>query len=986
MAYISDREIQKFGKEYLELKEAYEKFHEKSESESPKKQEQKGPLSATEKSDECFVKTTNQITNALQIMMKMMFTQASQGNAEIMLTEDMLDSFRELASQQPAIYPFFLKSLPSTAEVAAYFEAISQHENDRMTMPDIPVAYFKDNIQGKDVYTPAFLPWQMPDNNVKNIIIDYDSSTAERAAEIYRHIVMSILLGLPAKSVHLSFVNTQLSPLANFFTANLPETLYDKVSSPAMYHQLLERLLKRVMDFQDKYGQSIEQVNEAAGKIVEPYEVVILLDDPDAEISAQEQLIPLFEKGPLYGIYFIGLNSTEKVSKNENQDHILKHSSSYQVINAEKVNSWSASQEGGFITTMSIANNSDWAKAAFEHVNAATTRKKVFQYDWQAAINAPYTETSNEIVAPIGFTAEGAPFNFRMDVSKQHYHAFVIGATGSGKSRFLHDIILSMTAKYQPEDVELYLLDFKGVEFNCYRDFKHMRAILVDRADERITYEVIRDIKVKMEQRQQMLAEAGASDVNEYNRMNLGKHLSQIILVADECQTLFADRAKNGRLQNEMVDIIALIAQQGRAYGVHLLLSTQSLVNAPQLGKEILNQIGEHYILPCLTTDAARLVPDTERNQTEKVVATMEKGKGQCYYQGADGNILFTFNYVEKGDMQKELVESIQQKASTHASNGQSYFSGSLQIPITQAVADYIVTKGRKNIVTSPGQIINLEQTPLTIPLKDDLSENIALFGINDRQFVTRTTLGVLASLMLSNRQKGLGFRFVIFDCLDDDEAEYLDVLDEFEKNGLCDVIAPRKRNETLKQLCDSIASGAASPTILTILGQERFRELKLNQPIVNTQNNSSDSMPAMDDIGATLAVIHNITTTPAPSSSAASSIKTVKEALNYIMDEGPSNGVHTIIQVDKPVNFMFPQDAYFRKTDLYAKCKHVIMMRSEEAVEASLMLPQDISLSKLEDNPNRLRAYYYNEEADKYQLFTPYILPDKETINNIIQ
>ena len=184
------------------------------------------------------------------------------------------------------------------------------------------------------------------------------------------------------------------------------------------------------------------------------------------------------------------------------------------------------------------------------------------------------------------------------------------------------------------------MLDFKGVEFNCYRGFKHTRAILVDRADERITYEVIKDIKLKMEERQQLLAAAGASDVSEYNKMNANKHLTQIILVADECQTLFADRAKNGRLQNEMVDIIALIAQQGRAYGVHLLLSTQSLANAPQLGKEILNQIGEHYILPCLPADAARLVSNEKQTQTEKVVATMERGKGQCYYEGADGATL----------------------------------------------------------------------------------------------------------------------------------------------------------------------------------------------------------------------------------------------------------------------------------------------------------------------------------------------------------
>lgn len=936
------------------------------------------------------MKTTNQITATLQAMMKAMFAKASQGNAPIQLTEDMLDGFRELASQQPAIYPLFLKVLPSITEVTSYFESISQHENDRMTVPDIPVAYFKDNLQGKNVFTPAYLPWQTTDNKAKNIIINYNVSSAERAAEVYRHMVMSILLGLPPKSVHLSFVNTQLSPLGNFFTANLHESLYEKVSSSSAYHQLLDRLLKRVMDFQDKYSRSIEQENEVASKIVEPYEVVVLLDDPDSEISAQEQLIPLFEKGPMYGIYFIGLNNTEKVSKRDDQDNILKHTDCYQTIEAETVNPWNASQEGGFITTMSIANNNVWAKAAFDYINNVTTRQIVHTFDWKTAVESPYTPTDNEIIASIGFTEDGTPFNFQMDVNKQHYHAFVIGATGSGKSRFLHDVILSMTTKYQPEDVELYLLDFKGVEFNCYRGFKHSRAILVDRADERITYEVIRDIKLKMEERQQILAAAGASDVAEYNKMNADKHLSQIILVADESQTLFADRAKNGRLQNEMVDIIALIAQQGRAYGVHLLLSTQSLANAPQLGREILNQIGEHYILPCLPADAARLVSDEKRTQTEKVVAAMERGKGQCYYEGADGATLFTYNFVQKGEMQENLVSQIEQKASSHASNGQTYFSGALQFQISQEVADYMATKGRKNIVASPGQIINLEQTPLTLSLKDDLSENIALFGINDRQFVTRTTIGLMTSLMISNKQKDLGYQFMVFDCLDDEEAEYLDVLDELEAAELCEVVKPRQRIEKLKQLCDEIASHRANPTILVILGQERFRELKLNQQIGDAPAQAVDaSLPAAGDFAAALAAVNSIGTTSASATSlAGSSVKTVQEAMNYILSEGPANGVHTILQVDKPNNFLFPQDGSLRKNDFYAKCKHVIILRSESTALTNLWLQDDISraISQFEDNPSRLRAYYYNEEGDKYQLFTPFVLPDKNTINNIIK
>ena len=223
---------------------------------------------------------------------------------------------------------------------------------------------------------------------------------------------------------------------------------------------------------------------------------------------------------------------------------------------------------------------------------------------------------------------------------------------------------------------------------------------------------------------------------------------------------------------------------------------------------------------------------------------------------------------------------------------------------------------------------------------------------------------------------------------MDESAKHRMDVLDEMESNRLCEIIAPRRRVEKLKQICDDIASGYPKPTILTILGQERFRELKLNQPIAEqAQAPANDAMPAQDDVAATLALIGNIGKNNVQSN-ATSDVKNTQDALQYILNEGPSVGVHTILQVDKPNNFLFPGDGSFRKADLYAKCKHVILMRSEDTALSSLWLQDDIrvAIPKLEDNPNRLRAYYYNEESDNYLLFTPFVLPDKDTINNIIK
>ena len=936
------------------------------------------------------MQTTNQIISTLQAMLQAMFKQSKEKNQDCVLTEEMLTDFHNLANENPVQNPFFLSDLPSTKEVESLFANIERHASASYTIPYMPISYFKDNIQGKDIYTPAFLPWQSADNKVKNFIINYDNSTAERAAEIYKHMVMSILLGLPPKSVHLSFVNTHFSDWTNFFTAAdaLDKTLYDKITSNSEYHQLLERLRERIKGY--KYGPALEIVNESAGKIEDSYEIVILIDDPETEIPYDENLVKYFENGSKHGIYFIGLKNTEKEAKRDDQDNILKHTDSYYPISAREVNSWKQPQKKGFITTTSIANNSFWSKAAFEYLKEIVNRKVVHKFDWQDAIKTPYNPTDNEIAAPVGFTEDGTPFSFKMDDS--HVHAFIIGDTGSGKSRFLHNLVLSMTAKYQPEDVELYLLDFKGIEFPCYKGFKHARTIVVDYSDDRIVYEVLRNIQERIEERRQLFA--GVSKISEYNKLHPDNRQSQIIILVDECQMIFPKRPS--KLQRELADIIALIAQQGRAFGIHIILATQSLANA-DIDPNILSQIREHYILLCNVKEAGRLLDQEKQMAAEKAIIAMQGKKGQCFYQGADGEVPFSFNFVPEGEMQKSLIEQITKKTSTHNARAeQRYFSGSLQYPIDNDVVTYIASQGRNNIVMSPGRSISMDQTPFTISLKNEMSENVALFGINDKHFATRATLDVAVSLMISNKQKELGYRFVLFDCLDDEEAEYREVVDALSVENLLEVVSSGNRIEKLKQLCDAISSKHAMPTILIILGQEKFVELLYNEPLEDESEPEAAISPAVNEdmsvegrasAEETMAAINNINFLSqeiSKSYSLPSSLKTTKDALNYILDKGPTYGIHSIIQVCRPADFLCAQG--YGKENIYKKCKHIIFLRSEATSLSHLMLKDDIDveITKFIDKPDHIRAYYYNALNDSYQLFTPYILPDKKTIEDI--
>ena len=879
-----------------------------------------------------------------------------------------------ISNLDPIVLP-----IKATADLQdALIKKIASAAANRKSLPPIYTdTTYNIGIQHTKLCIPEYVDFAV----TPGVVIRGDDGWEEFAQQKMTHLLMSVLLSMPAGKVRLHFIDLSFSSKAQFFIDNFDrsvcEVCLDVKSAESLAESMKEKMAQRLRGEQSDGS----------------YDFVVFLDflkDYKKIGNAYSQII---EKGALANIHTIFINNGYTLFddhlKENVYDPLLLNEDRYCMIdgNMHLPKDYKYDKSLTF-ATLSFGQDSDFRRKCIDYLNGG-----VQQEDEIPNIDeTEYTVTTSAIEAPIGKTANGETVDFKMDVNRGHYHAFVIGETGSGKSRFLHDIIINMIAKYSPEDVELYLMDFKGVEFNPYRDIKHSRVILVDRADERITYEVIRELQDKMEQRQKILAAAGASDVDEFNKMSADKHISQIILVADECQTLFSDYAKNNKLQRDMIATIALIAQQGRAYGVHLLLATQSLSNAPLLGASILNQIGEHYILPCLPADAQKLVPDHERKDTETVVSQMEKGKGQCYYQGADGKFLFTFSYIPKGEVQDSLIEAAKKKSDGHNSNGQVYFSGSLQYAMDEQTIDVIAAKGRRHIVASPGQSIAIPQSPVTIPLRDESGENIMLLGINDKQYVTRTSINTLVSMIAINRRKELDYEFVVMDCMKcDDDEPYMDILDKLQAEGMCRFVRPRDRKAVLYQLCKDIASGSARPTILTILGEETFRELKFDEPLDIAEDCHStltkDETPmSYDDALSMMNMLGNPVTSKPQTDSGISDIKTVMQALEYILDHGPENGVHTIMQLDRIGNFYITKDGYVNSKAVYSRFAHLLILRSGENDVAILSLPDDIRPAALEDNGERLRAYYYNEGSNRYELFTPYLMPKTELIDKLLK
>ncbi len=157
-------------------------------------------------------------------------------------------------------------------------------------------------------------------------------------------------------------------------------------------------------------------------------------------------------------------------------------------------------------------------------------------------------------------------------------HLLIAGATGSGKTICLHSLIMSMLMLVPPSRLKLLLVDPKMVEMSPYRAIPHLIGPVV--TDMKKAPYILHWATVKMDERYDLLAEAGVRSIDDYNdadevtlkdRESLGMppRLPYIVVVIDELADLMAVSSK------EVESSITRLAQKSRAVGIHLILATQ---------------------------------------------------------------------------------------------------------------------------------------------------------------------------------------------------------------------------------------------------------------------------------------------------------------------------------------------------------------------------------------------------------------------------
>ena len=190
---------------------------------------------------------------------------------------------------------------------------------------------------------------------------------------------------------------------------------------------------------------------------------------------------------------------------------------------------------------------------------------------------------NNNFSLPIAIGKKIDNENFIVDLTSMP-HLLMAGATGQGKSVGLNAILVSLLYKKHPSQMKFVLIDPKKVELSVYRHIeKHFLAKLPGEEDAIITdtkkvVHTLNALCIEMDNRYDLLKEAGARNIKEYNEKFIKRKLNPqkghqylpfIVLVIDE----FADLIMTAGKEIEMP--IARLAQLARAVGIHLIIATQ---------------------------------------------------------------------------------------------------------------------------------------------------------------------------------------------------------------------------------------------------------------------------------------------------------------------------------------------------------------------------------------------------------------------------
>ncbi|HWB03721.1 MAG TPA: FtsK/SpoIIIE domain-containing protein [Verrucomicrobiales bacterium] len=358
--------------------------------------------------------------------------------------------------------------------------------------------------------------------------------------------------------------------------------------------------------------ETITKYNAQAGSVAEKYHFIVVSDFPSGFTEiAVKRLLSIATSGPRCGVFTL-IHWDQRLPQPDGFVAEELRRNSIRLTREKDQFVLAAGPHGdGLALKLDEPPDSALALELVHRIGKASIDSSRVQVPFSQIAPAKdelwTNETTNELRIAIGRT--GATKHQFLAIGKgTRQHALFAGKTGSGKSTLFHVIITNLSLACSPQQVEFYLIDFKkGVEFKCYatQRLPHARVVAIE-SDREFALSVLQRVDEELKRRGDTFRKLGVQDVAGFKRAG-GGDLPRTLLIIDEFQEFFVEDDSIAQSASLLFD---RIVRQGRAFGIHVLLGSQTLGGAYSLARATLGQMAIRVALQCNEADAYLIMDD----------------------------------------------------------------------------------------------------------------------------------------------------------------------------------------------------------------------------------------------------------------------------------------------------------------------------------------------------------------------------------------
>jgi DNA segregation ATPase FtsK/SpoIIIE, S-DNA-T family len=712
-----------------------------------------------------------------------------------------------------------------------------------------------------------------------NLVVETTPESRGAALRAVQALVTRLLVSIPPSKVRFTFLDpvalgesfAAFMHLGDEFEQLVGERIW---TDPRAIEQRLVDISEHMETVIQKYlrneFEDIDAYNAAAGEIAEPYRFLVCADFP-ANFSEQAaaRMLSILRAGQRCGVHVILLRDRKAALPDGIAAEEIE--SSCQVLRADESGKSFRFAQGpcaGLPLALDAALEDDALIPLLARIGREARTAARVEVPFDAIAPGPDAfwslSSARNLRVPVGRAGATRLQHFLLGEGTSQ-HALIAGKTGSGKSTLLHAIITGIATWYSPSEVELWLVDFKkGVEFKTYAEhaLPHARAVAIE-SDREFGLSVLEGLDAELSRRGELFREAGVQDIASFRKARPDARMPRVLLVIDEFQEFFLD---DDRVSQGASMLLDRLVRQGRAFGMHALLGSQTLGGAYSLARSTMGQMGVRIALQCNEADSQLILSD------ENLAARLLSRPGEAIYNDAggrvEGNSPFQVAFLPDEKRDRWLGEAESRARGVYDALPRIVFEGDARAPMKlhPAVRGGFAPDPRGNVRLWLGEAVAIKD-PTCARLARAAGANVACISPRDDQAVSTT-----AAFLLSIHAESPDAIVDVFDGTPADAPEHGALERLAAARGIRANFVPYREIESkLAEIAQDVTERAdragAQRRFVVIHQLQRYRALRRNED--DFSFSASDAPPSPDKL------------------------------LGGIVREGPVSGVHVVVMCD---------------------------------------------------------------------------------------